>query len=337
MPTADHTLAASARGRRIPSTATATAADSGDAGAEDDVAATGAPWRQRRRVRLAIAAAVAVLVAAGGTAWYVAHRLDAPVLGSGCTAVANGRTVTLDAEQAGNAATITAVAVRRKLPARAATIAIATALQESKLRNLTYGDRDSLGLFQQRPSQGWGTRAQVTDPVYAANAFYDVLVKVEGYRNLPVTKAAQKVQRSAFPSAYAAHEADARVLASVLSGYSPHAFTCVLPGSTAHRQSQLGDGMTPRASALAHAAERELGATVTASGAGGRSLELHLPAATPTTGWAVAQWAVARGQALEVVAVGTAGRSWSRTDNPNRWVDQSAGALAPGHVLVQVA
>jgi hypothetical protein len=284
-----------------------------------------------------LAAGLAVVVAAAGTAWYVAHRVTAPILGTGCTAVAGGRTVTLDAEQAGNAATITAVAVRRNLPARAATIAIATALQESKLRNLSYGDRDSAGLFQQRPSQGWGTRAQVTDPVYAANAFYDVLVKIEGYRTLPVTKAAQKVQRSAFPSAYAAHEADARVLASALSGYSPAAFTCVLDAPAGKTEHPAGNGLTPRANAVARAAERELGATVTASGAKGTSIDLHLPTSTATTGWAAAQWAVARGQALSIVAVGTAGKSWSRTDHPNTWTAQGVTGLAPGHVIVQVS
>ena len=223
MPTADHTLdftprISGGRGR------------SGDGPDDAEPASYGghAADRRRRFRRRLLAGLLAVVVVGGGAAWYVDHRVNAPILGTGCTAVAGGQTVTLDSEQASNAATITAVAVQRNLPARAATIALATALQESKLRNLTYGDRDSLGLFQQRPSQGWGTKAQVTDPVYAANAFYDVLVKIEGYRTLPVTKAAQKVQRSAFPSAYAAHEADARVLASALSGYSPAAFTCVL-------------------------------------------------------------------------------------------------------------
>jgi hypothetical protein len=287
-----------------------------------------------------VAAGAALVVLVGGGVWYAARQASKPVLGKGCTAIAAGRTVTLDAEQAGNAATITAVAVQRKLPARAATIAIATALQESKLRNLTYGDRDSLGLFQQRPSQGWGTRAQVTDPVYAANAFYDVLVKIEGYRSLSVTKAAQKVQRSAFPSAYADHEADARVLASALSGNSAAAFTCVLD-PTHDKAASPGDaGMTPRAAALAGAAERELGATVTASGAKGTSLDLQLSSGSGTPavdGWAVAQWAVARGQALHVIAVSTGDRSWSRTDHPNRWTSSGLGQLPPGHVIVQVA
>jgi hypothetical protein len=333
MPTADHTLDFTPLAPGGP-------ADASDG--RDDV--PGPPSygghaadRRRRFRRRALAGLLAIVAVGGGTAWYVAHRVTAPILGTGCTVVAGGETVTLDADQASNAAIITAVAVQRNLPARAATIAIATALQESKLRNLTYGDRDSLGLFQQRPSQGWGTKAEVTDPVYASNAFYDVLVKIEGYRTLSVTKAAQKVQRSAFPSAYAAHEAEARVLASALSGYSPGAFTCVLGTPTGGSERPAANGLTPRANAVAKAAERELGATVTASGAKGTSLELHLPAASTVTAWAVAQWAVARSQPLQIVAVGTATNSWSRNDNPNKWVGQGVSDLALGHVIVQVS
>ena len=87
--------------------------------------------------------------------------------------------LTLTAEQVANAADDRRTSRRdRGLPERAVVIALATAQQESRLRNLDYGDRDSLGLFQQRPSQGWGTEAQVQDPVYAAGKFYDGLVKV---------------------------------------------------------------------------------------------------------------------------------------------------------------
>jgi hypothetical protein len=294
----------------------------------------------RFRRRGLIAGVVALAVVLAGGAWWAWHRVNQPILGKGCTAVANGRTVTLDAEQAGNAAIITGVAVRRKLPARAATIAIATALQESKLRNVTYGDRDSLGLFQQRPSQGWGTKAQVTDPVYATNAFYDVLVKIEGYRNLSVTKAAQKVQRSAFPSAYADHEADARVLASALSGNSAAAFTCVLSPLRAAGQSTGTSGLTPDADAVVAAAKRELGADVTATGAHGRSVELALTSGSGTASvdaWAIAQWALARGGTLPVVAISTTERSWGRTDRPDRWGHSGDAQLPPGHVVVQVA
>jgi hypothetical protein len=306
----------------------------------DQTVSASPPGQPHRRWGRWVAAGVALALVAGGGIWYAVSQVSKPLLGKGCTAVASGRTVTLDAEQASNAAVITAVAVKRKLPARAATIALATALQESKLRNLTYGDRDSLGLFQQRPSQGWGTRAQVTDPVYASNAFYDVLVKIEGYRNLSVTKAAQKVQRSAFPSAYADHEADARVLASALSGNSPAAFTCVFSPTHAKAQQPGGSGLTARADLLAHAAERELGATVTASGAKGTSLDLHLesgPGTPAADGWALAHWAVARGQAMQVIAVGTTDRSWSRTDRPDRWTSGGVDQLSPGHVIVQVA
>ena len=107
-------------------------------------------------------------------------------------------------------------------PARSS-IALATAYQESKIRNLDHGDRDSLGLFQQRPSMGWGTAKQISDPYYATNTFYDELVKVDGYQTMRITEAAQEVQRSGFPEAYEDHAEDGRALASALTGYSPAA------------------------------------------------------------------------------------------------------------------
>jgi len=112
----------------------------------------------------------------------------------------------LSDEQRRNAATIIGVARQVGAPARASLVALATAMQESTLRNINYGDRDSLGLFQQRPSQGWGSPAQVTDPVYSTTTFLDRLQRVPGWERLPVTVAAQTVQRSAFPDAYAKWE-----------------------------------------------------------------------------------------------------------------------------------
>ena len=106
------------------------------------------------------------------------------------------------------------------------TIALATAMQESGLRNIDHGDRDSLGLFQQRPSQGWGTEQQILDPVYSAGKFYEHLVKVPGYSRLPLTVAAQRVQRSGYPQAYAKHEPDATLLAAALTGRAPAALNC---------------------------------------------------------------------------------------------------------------
>ena len=127
-----------------------------------------------------------------------------------------GSAVTIAPEQAANAALIAGVAWDRGLPDRAVVIALATAQQESGLRNLDYGDRDSLGLFQQRPSQGWGTEAQVTDPLYAAGIFFDRLVGVPGWDTGRLTDVAQTVQRSGFPEAYQKHEAMAVDLTAAL-------------------------------------------------------------------------------------------------------------------------
>ncbi|WP_225848245.1 C40 family peptidase [Streptomyces sp. HPF1205] len=110
------------------------------------------------------------------------------------------------ADQVPNAKTIAATGVAMRVPARGQVVALATALQESGLRNLAYGDRDSLGLFQQRPSQGWGTAAEVMDPVHASARFYAALRTVPGWQSLTVAQAAQAVQKSAFPEAYAKWE-----------------------------------------------------------------------------------------------------------------------------------
>ena len=148
-----------------------------------------------------------------GVAW-ARSAGDVPAEGT-CTV--DGGTVTVSAEQARHATTIARVARDRGLPDRAVVIALATAQQESGLRNLDYGDRDSLGLFQQRPSQGWGTPAQVQDPVYAAGKFYDGLVEVPGWETGRLTEVAQTVQRSGFPEAYQKHEAMAQALTVALT------------------------------------------------------------------------------------------------------------------------
>ncbi|PSM39621.1 heavy metal transporter [Streptomyces dioscori] len=146
-----------------------------------------------------------------------------------CTVVSaegDGTSYEFTAEQAVNAATISAVGTNRGMPERAVTIALATALQESALRNLGHGDRDSLGLFQQRPSQGWGTEQEILDPAYAAGEFYEHLDKVPDYKRLPLTVAAQRVQRSGYPEAYAKHEPDATLLAAALTGRAAATLTC---------------------------------------------------------------------------------------------------------------
>jgi len=135
-------------------------------------------------------------------------------------------------EQIENARTIIEVGKQRGLPPYAWTVALATAMQESTLRNLNYGDRDSLGLFQQRPSAGWGSPAQVTDPIYAAGKFYAALAEVAGWQQMPVTVAAQTVQRSAFPLAYAKHERLAAALVRAITNADPGACTKeIAPGA----------------------------------------------------------------------------------------------------------
>jgi hypothetical protein len=160
---------------------------------------------------------VAVLV---GVAWDSSDSRRIPGV-PGLCAVPHSR-LTVTTEQATNAAVIADVAHQRGLPQRALVIALATAQQESGLRNLDHGDRDSLGLFQQRPSQGWGTPAQVRNPAYAAGKFFDHLVQVPAWRTGRLTDVAQTVQRSGFPEAYQKWEPMASALAAaVRTGAGP--------------------------------------------------------------------------------------------------------------------
>ena len=168
----------------------------------------------------ALVVAAAVLV---GVAWDSESTGVPPVAGR-CTVP--GSTLTVTAEQARNAAVIADVARGRGLPDRAIVIALATAQQESRLRNLDHGDRDSLGLFQQRPSSGWGTAQQIQDPVYASGKFYDHLVGITGWDTGRLTDVAQAVQRSAFPEAYQQWEGMAEELTTALAGGGTGTLNC---------------------------------------------------------------------------------------------------------------
>lgn len=231
-----------------------------------------------------------------------------------CRAAAAGRTAALDPEQTHNAAVIAAVAQRRGLPPRAVTIALATAIQESKLRNITYGDRDSVGLFQQRPSQGWGTREQILDPAYAANRFYDALVRIEGYEDMRITEIAQRVQRSAYPEAYADHEWEGRVYASNLTGHTGGGLGCRLKDPD-------GPGDASRLSA---ALSEELGVRGTATGR-----DVTVAAASRRQAWAVGTWAVAQAQARRTTSVTVGDRVWTRARGEEAWSWQQASVPLP--------
>jgi len=297
---------------------------------------------RRRRLRRTGVVAVLALGVVGAAVVVAVREGDAPAISPRCTAAAGGDEHVLTADRAAVAALITARARARGLPPRAATIALATAVQESGLRNLDHGDRDSLGLFQQRPSQGWGTPEQVQDPLYATDAFYDGLVEVEGYESLDVTDAAQRVQRSGFPTAYADHEPEARVFASALTGFSPAALVCRLPAVPASGAPQVpgDDGLAPRARAVAEEAVAQLGeeqlAVVDAaagSGAPGTVLERSYgeDEAGARAGWALASWAVARAVGTDVVEVATDGRRWVRGEAA--WTEDDA---APGRGAVRI-
>jgi len=249
-----------------------------------------------------------VLLAGGVATFIISLQPSPPVVASTCT-FGNGSAggpYTLSPAQAQNAAIITAVGLQKGLPDHAATVALATSLQESRLLNLPYGDLDSVGLFQQRPSQGWGTTAQIMDPTYAAGAFFDHLVQVPGWDSLPVTEAAQLVQHSATPDAYAQWSLEAQSLAIATTGEIPAGLTC--------RLASFG-GSTPSHAALVAAASAELGPN-----------SLGSPATTQR-GWQIAVWAVAHAFNYHLTSVSFGGRIWTAT----------SGTWAPAPAVDHVA
>ncbi|BBG20766.1 putative secreted protein (plasmid) [Actinacidiphila reveromycinica] len=174
--------------------------------------------RAGRRIALTATAAglagcLALVVSAGAMfsadASSEMASVDCPISGVSVGDAKGAAAVDLSGDQVTNAQTIIAVGQQMNVSVKGQVIAIATALQESSLHNLDHGDRDSLGLFQQRPSQGWGTRDQILDPTYASTSFYKHLLTIKGWEDMPVTVAAQRVQHSAFPDAYADHEQQA--------------------------------------------------------------------------------------------------------------------------------
>jgi hypothetical protein len=233
---------------------------------------------------------VAALVAAG-IGVKVLLTTAKPPIAAGCAVSFSSTTWTLDLEQAANATTIAAVGKNLGLPDHAVTVAIAAALQESALHNLPYGDRDSRGLFQQRPSEGWGTTEQIMVPRYAATVFFQHLVTVSGWQALPVTVAAQEVQRSGAPGAYAQWESEARALAQAMTGEVPAALSCHLPNPPTN----------PGTASLPTTMARELGPS---------TLGIALDAAR---GWTVASWLVGHATQYGITSVGFNGQVWTPT------------------------
>ncbi|MCK8679845.1 hypothetical protein [Streptomyces lichenis] len=279
------------------------------------------PLPRRRPLRLA--AAFAVLLALIG--YVLAQYLTGAKGSPSCEVADGGGRYRFDPEQASNAAVIAAVGTTRGMPERAVTIALATALQESGLRNIDYGDRDSLGLFQQRPSQGWGTERQIMDPVYASGEFYEHLDEVPGYSRMPLTVAAQRVQRSGFPQAYAKHEPDAALLAAALTGRTPASLTCdrgaeaVPAGDPAKVRAELRRAFGP--AVLPKAGTGAVLSVPAAPAAGGASGAPDTEPSAPGSrrGWELAHWAVARAHSLGIAEVSYAGRVWTAERSSEGW------------------
>jgi hypothetical protein len=260
---------------------------------------------------------MAVVVLVGG---YVAYQRLAPLLaGSGCTAAGGGQDVSLGTGQAGIAATIAGVAQHQAMPAEAVTVAYATALQESKLRDLTYGDRDSVGVFQQRPSQGWGPRIDLENPVYASSKFFGALAKVPGYQRMPVYQAAQDVQHSADGQAYQQYQLEAEHMTDAFTGQDPHAVWCW------YAQKISG---TTRTSAASLELARTFGPQQARAKADpGLIVQVH----GTRQGWTVAAWLVSHAQQYRISYVGYAGYRWTAADGARGW-SRSVSPAPPGSI-----
>ncbi|NYJ73809.1 hypothetical protein [Allobranchiibius huperziae] len=266
---------------------------------------------------------VLVAAVAGGAYYGYQHLLDnfgSPT----CQFTANG-SFDYSPEQAANAATIVDVGTMKLgLEPRAAQVAVATSITESKLRNLTYGDRDSLGLFQQRPSQGWGTQAEILDPVQSSTAFYNRLTSIDGWQAQAVEVAAQEVQRSGVPTAYADHVSAGQVLTASLDGGAPEKVTCRLdPAKTSS---------TPAAVVSKIANQTGLQANAGTS-------DVTFRARSTDRAWAVAAWAVTHADAEGITSVTVGDREWKRHRGRDgaKWIGASRSAGSATSVRITLA
>ncbi|WP_433079820.1 hypothetical protein ACQP1P_41245 [Dactylosporangium sp. CA-052675] len=287
--------------------------------------------RARRLVTIAALTGVAVALCAYVVINRISENLPltvatgrACVVSAGSAAVGatgDASEVELDAEQLANAATITAVGLTRKVPHRGLVVALATAWQESKLENLTGGDRDSIGLFQQRPSQGWGRPEQIADPRYAAGQFFTALLKVKGWEQMRVTDAAQQVQRSAHPEAYEKWADESETMVNALSGEVPGAVAC-----TVTEESSRGP---EAARSLSAGLKLDWGSVKTADV--NNLVGVALKVGEKKTGWQYAHWLVAHAQERGVKRVVYGDMQWTATSGAWAHVTERGGIDAgPG-------
>ena len=264
---------------------------------------------------------LALLLTVGG---YIALRHNVPVLEpSSCAAAAKGQPVPLNVGQAAIASTIAGVAQRHDLPAKAVTIAYATALQESKLTNLRSGDRDSVGIFQQRPSQGWGPASKIENPVYATTRFFGALAQVHSYESLPVYQAAQAVQHSADGLAYNQYAGVAKNMSKAFTGELPHGVWCWY-------SSPVGKARL----ATASKALTEAFGPLNVGKVGDPQVEIRV--AHPAAGWTVAAWLVSHAATYGIQTVSYQGYHWQTKDGSSGWtrIKASQRPKAPPAVVL---
>ena len=246
-----------------------------------------------------------------------------PVLiGSGCSAAAPHQSVLLDTQQAGIAATIAGVAHQQSMPRAAVIIAYATAMQESKLHDLTYGDQDSVGVFQQRPSQGWGPARKLENPIYATTKFFRALKAVHGYQTMPVYQAAQAVQRSADGSAYIQYERMAAEMTSAFTGQRSHAVYCWSLGPSPRH---------PDVDAITEGLGSTFGPATASLARTGAPHTMLVPIGHTKLGWEVASWMVTHSSRYGIHQVRFDGYQWRTATGTKGWV-KDAGAPPAGTI-----
>ncbi|MGH3201937.1 MAG: hypothetical protein ACRDOA_04160 [Streptosporangiaceae bacterium] len=294
------------------------------------------PSTRRLRAVPVIGSALVLLLAAIGYLVFGGTRHEslppAPPPPPGCQAGLGGAAIPLDTGQAGIAATIAGIAVRHRLPKRAVTIALAAALQESQLQNLDYGDRDSVGVFQQRPSQGWGTTAELEDPVYATTKFFGALVKVPGYTTMPVDQAAQDVQHSADGYAYEQWVGIATQLTGYLTGTSPGAVSCWY---TPAGKADLAGALKQLTQTFGPAGKDAVLAGVTTDRSGKKNKEETVVHVQQGRAWTVAAWLVAHAQQYGISRIRYAGYGWNAANGSMGWqrVSRTASPVPRGSIV----
>jgi hypothetical protein len=259
----------------------------------------------------------------------------APPPPPGCQAGTGNDAIPLDTDQAGIAATIAGIAARYRLPGRALTIALAAALQESQLQNLDYGDRDSVGVFQQRPSQGWGTTAEIENPVYATTRFFDALVKVPGYTTMPVDQAAQDVQHSADGAAYEQWVGIATQLAGYFTGAPAAGVSCWY---TPAGKSDLAGALKQLAGTFGPQGKDEVVAGAITTDRSDKKKKTRSTAVVHVQGdraWTVAGWLVAHAQQYGISQIRYAGYVWNAANGSMGWqrASKTASPVPRGSIV----